>query len=372
MSTPATTARPAEDLRGSLSWHATELYDDLRLMPMLRKLVSTSCALADAVGGSVSIVNPRAGLYTKIAELGTNCRLGQSFPLHEGVTGRVMDRRAPVILSAYRDLETGHLASDHPAWDGAVAAVPIWWRGDIVAVNVIFAGVASPFSMDEVDHLELVSQVVAPGLVTAIGRELPDVPMSPPHTPEGHAGAGAAGRSASQRTAPLSVDDVTLSLIELAERVTRDRGSESSPHVHVRIAGYGGRPRLLIENLPQSANDVSGAPVPVWQEVVDGVDGPVALQQATDPRVIIDVESKIVDSHRRRADVAVSPCSSREQEVLRLLARGLSDRAIAGELCLSPKTVEKHVSAVLRKTGTTSRTAAVVYCIEQGWLQTRD
>lgn len=371
MSTPATTARPAEDLRGSLSWHATELYDDLRLMPMLRKLVSTSCALADAMGGSVSIVNPRTGLYTKIAELGTNCRLGQSFPLHEGVTGRVMERRAPVILSSYRDIETGHLASDHPAWDGAVAAVPVWWRGDIVAVNVIFAGIARPFSMEEVDHLELVTQVVAPGLVTAIGRELPDVPTSQPHTPEGPADA-AAGKGTSRRTTPLSVDDVTLSLIELAKRVTTDRRSESSPDVHVRIAGFGGRPRLLIGNLPQPEDDPPGPPVTVWQEIVDGVDGPVALRQRTDPRVIIDVESELVDSHVPRADLAVSPCSSREQDVLRLVARGLSDRAIAGELCLSPKTVEKHVSAVLRKTGTTSRTAAVVYCIEQGWLQTRD
>ena len=62
------------------------------------------------------------------------------------------------------------------------------------------------------------------------------------------------------------------------------------------------------------------------------------------------------------------PLSAREQEVLALLARGLTDRQVADELVISRKTVEKHVGAVLRKTGTTSRTAAVVRALEQGWL----
>lgn len=51
-----------------------------------------------------------------------------------------------------------------------------------------------------------------------------------------------------------------------------------------------------------------------------------------------------------------------------LLGQGLSDRAIADTLLISPKTAEKHVGAVLRKTGATSRTAAVVRALEHGWL----
>jgi DNA-binding NarL/FixJ family response regulator len=54
--------------------------------------------------------------------------------------------------------------------------------------------------------------------------------------------------------------------------------------------------------------------------------------------------------------------------VLRLLADGLSDREVAVRLVISPKTVEKHVGAVLRKTGATSRTAAVVRALDRGWL----
>ena len=54
--------------------------------------------------------------------------------------------------------------------------------------------------------------------------------------------------------------------------------------------------------------------------------------------------------------------------MLALLARGRRDREIAATLAISAKTVEKHVGAVLRKTGTPSRTAAVVDAIERGWL----
>ena len=49
--------------------------------------------------------------------------------------------------------------------------------------------------------------------------------------------------------------------------------------------------------------------------------------------------------------------SSREADVLRLLARRLSNRAIAEALVLSPRTVEKHVTSLLRKTGATDRAA---------------
>jgi DNA-binding NarL/FixJ family response regulator len=62
------------------------------------------------------------------------------------------------------------------------------------------------------------------------------------------------------------------------------------------------------------------------------------------------------------------PFTLRESQVAVLLGRGLTDRAIAQALAISPKTAEKHVGAVLRKTGTTSRTAAVVRALERGWL----
>ena len=49
------------------------------------------------------------------------------------------------------------------------------------------------------------------------------------------------------------------------------------------------------------------------------------------------------------ADSELDRLSAREREVMRLIARGYTYRECAGELFISVKTVESHVSAVLRK-----------------------
>ncbi|WP_213455557.1 GAF domain-containing protein [Rhizomonospora bruguierae] len=57
----------------------------------------------------------------------------------------------------------------------------------------------------------------------------------------------------------------------------------------------------------------------------------------------------------RRVATPGAGLTAREREVRALLERGLSDKAIAARLVISTKTVEKHVGAVLRKTGARSR-----------------
>jgi len=56
--------------------------------------------------------------------------------------------------------------------------------------------------------------------------------------------------------------------------------------------------------------------------------------------------------------------SARELEVLRLVATGRTNRAIAGELFLSEKTVARHVSNIFVKLGVSSRAAATAYAYE--------
>ncbi len=57
-------------------------------------------------------------------------------------------------------------------------------------------------------------------------------------------------------------------------------------------------------------------------------------------------------------DELASLLSSRELEVLRLLADGMTDREIATALAISPRTVESHVSNLLRKLGVRNRAEA--------------
>lgn len=63
-----------------------------------------------------------------------------------------------------------------------------------------------------------------------------------------------------------------------------------------------------------------------------------------------------------------SPLSSRETEVLRLVAAGLTNREIASSLVLSEHTVHRHVANLLRKLGQSSRAAAAASATRAGLI----
>jgi DNA-binding NarL/FixJ family response regulator len=58
--------------------------------------------------------------------------------------------------------------------------------------------------------------------------------------------------------------------------------------------------------------------------------------------------------------------SGREIEVLRLVARGLTNKAIGARLVLSERTVERHLSNIFHKVDVPSRSAATAYAFEHG------
>src|SRR4051794_11881043 len=70
----------------------------------------------------------------------------------------------------------------------------------------------------------------------------------------------------------------------------------------------------------------------------------------------------------RRRQAVVGGLTAREVEVLRLVARGMSNAAIAGRLVVSRKTVEHHVEAVYAKLGVHSRSAATLLAVQRGLL----
>lgn len=72
---------------------------------------------------------------------------------------------------------------------------------------------------------------------------------------------------------------------------------------------------------------------------------------------------------RKRQDVEEAPVvklTSRELDVLRLLARGLSNRLIARRLDISEKTAKNHLSSIYSKIGATDRIQAALYARHVG------
>lgn len=67
------------------------------------------------------------------------------------------------------------------------------------------------------------------------------------------------------------------------------------------------------------------------------------------------------------ADLALSEqLSSRELDVLRLIARGMENAEIGEALNISPRTVKNHVSNILAKLGLPGRVQAAIYAVRRG------
>jgi DNA-binding NarL/FixJ family response regulator len=74
--------------------------------------------------------------------------------------------------------------------------------------------------------------------------------------------------------------------------------------------------------------------------------------------------SNVTNHESRNMAVAIAlHLTSREQGVLRLLSNGLSNAQIGDRLHLSPRTIEKHVSNLFRKTETSNRAELVRFAM---------
>lgn len=90
---------------------------------------------------------------------------------------------------------------------------------------------------------------------------------------------------------------------------------------------------------------------------------------------MVSQNSRYIPSHiaqRLSKAVTYESLSQREQEVLVLVARGLTNKEIAQKLYISDKTVRNHVTSLLLKLGANDRTEAVTTAIARGLLHIPD
>ncbi|MDP2731352.1 MAG: response regulator transcription factor [Dehalococcoidales bacterium] len=99
-----------------------------------------------------------------------------------------------------------------------------------------------------------------------------------------------------------------------------------------------------------------------------------AVRLVNDGQIVLDasVRDKLVYLMDR--DATVHPkekhgfFAPRELEVLRLTARGLTNKEIAQELNVSQRTIQAHMVNIFRKSESNSRTQAVYFALQKGWI----
>jgi DNA-binding NarL/FixJ family response regulator len=93
-----------------------------------------------------------------------------------------------------------------------------------------------------------------------------------------------------------------------------------------------------------------------------------AIRAAQRGEVHLDsrVAKRLTDSMRAAEPGTLGALTSREREVLALVAQGLSNRDVAGALSISERTARTHVSSILTELGLASRTQAALWAVREG------
>jgi NarL family two-component system response regulator LiaR len=83
-----------------------------------------------------------------------------------------------------------------------------------------------------------------------------------------------------------------------------------------------------------------------------------------DPGIARKVLQEI--SHPSKGQPTPDPLTEREEETLRLVAKGLSNREIAAQMTIAEVTVRTHVSNILSKLHLANRVQATLYALREG------
>lgn len=133
------------------------------------------------------------------------------------------------------------------------------------------------------------------------------------------------------------------------------------PEAHIVMLTVSTAERDVLEAMRRGASgyltkDLS--PEALLRTVRGVVDGELAMPRRMAARLLRRLAASARHASASGDDPALASLTARELEVLRLLTAGLTDRAIAEALTISPRTVESHVGAVLTKLGVRNRAEA--------------
>jgi DNA-binding NarL/FixJ family response regulator len=104
------------------------------------------------------------------------------------------------------------------------------------------------------------------------------------------------------------------------------------------------------------------------EEIVAAVEAAAAGLVVLDPRDLETLIGTPVAASRAYTGTDTPPLTSREIEVLRMIAEGLGNKTIAWKLGISEHTVKFHAGSIMSKLGASSRTEAVSIGIRRGLI----
>ena len=105
-------------------------------------------------------------------------------------------------------------------------------------------------------------------------------------------------------------------------------------------------------------------------QVLEAIRGTVKGKSYLDPSISGKLLNQLAQKQEQPETIITEKLTKREVEVLRLMARGLSNPEIAQKLHLSEGTVRNHVSAIFTKLNVADRAQSVIIAIRHGLDQT--
>lgn len=90
------------------------------------------------------------------------------------------------------------------------------------------------------------------------------------------------------------------------------------------------------------------------------------------PTIAQKLLAEVAQQEKRPSPATTDPLTEREMDVLKLLARGLSNQEIAELLVIGVTTVYSHVSNILSKLHLATRTQAALYALREGYVPLHD
>jgi two-component system, NarL family, response regulator LiaR len=109
------------------------------------------------------------------------------------------------------------------------------------------------------------------------------------------------------------------------------------------------------------------------KEIVDAVRSVYTGESVLHPSIARKVIQRAIGTTARTSQQSEEPeLSEREQEVLKMIAKGFSNKDIAMNLVISSRTVQGHINKIFQKLNVGSRTEAIFQSVKKGWISFDD